>query len=83
MIYFKVLDGQSAYGLKCDICRKDGRRTQLQNMRITFADGETSEGSVEVSVHFSCLVEATNNARARFIRNQGTANWMDPGDART
>jgi hypothetical protein len=67
-IFFRVLQKGEDNGLKCTICHKDGSRTQLQNMKLTFADGETCQGEVEVSVHFSCLVEASNNARAMHIR---------------
>lgn len=73
-IFFKVLRTGADQGLKCDICHQGPEKIALQNMRISFADGEAAQGSVEVSVHFSCLVEQANAARARHIRDQRAKN---------
>lgn len=68
MIFFRVLRRGEDQGLKCDICHKGPEKIALQNMTISFADGEAAEGSVEISVHFSCLVEKSNQARALHVR---------------
>ena len=67
-IFFQVLTPLESGGLICDICGKGDQKTQMQNMTIGFADGERSQGEITASVHYSCLVDAGNKARARHIR---------------